>query len=106
MNKTGIVFPHQLFEDNALLASCETIYLIEEWLFFRQYNFHKQKLQHHRASMKFYEDYLLSKGQKVHYIESTDDRNDIRKLIAHFKSEGIAEFHYIDPTDNWLDSRI
>jgi deoxyribodipyrimidine photolyase-related protein len=106
LNKIGIVFPHQLFEDNALLASCETIYLIEEWLFFRQYNFHRQKLQHHRASMKFYESYLLSKGQKVHYIDSTDDRNDIRKLIAHFKSEGISEFHYVDTTDNWLEARI
>jgi deoxyribodipyrimidine photolyase-related protein len=80
--------------------------LVEEWLFFRQYNFHKQKLQHHRASMKFYESFLLSKGLKVHYIDSIDDRNDIRKLIAHFKSEGISEFHYIDPTDNWLEARI
>ena len=85
---------------------CDTIYLVEEWLFFRQYNFHKQKLQHHRASMKFYESFLLSKGLKVHYIDSIDDCNDIRKLIAHFKSEGISEFHYIDPTDNWLDARI
>ena len=56
--------------------------------------------------MKFYESYLLSKGQKVHYIDSTDDRNDIRKLIAHFKSEGISEFHYVDTTDNWLEARI
>jgi len=103
---TGIVFPHQLFEDSPLLSLCDTIYLVEEWLFFRQYNFHKQKLQHHRASMKFYESFLLSKGLKVHYIDSTDDRNDIRKLLAHFKSEGISEFHYIDPTDNWLEARI
>jgi deoxyribodipyrimidine photolyase-related protein len=56
--------------------------------------------------MKFYESFLLSKGLKVHYIDSIDDRNDIRKLLVHFKSEGISEFHYIDPTDNWLDLRI
>lgn len=103
---TAIVFPHQLFEDSQLLAMCDTIYLVEEWLFFRQYNFHKQKLQHHRASMKFYESYLLSKGQKVHYIESSDERNDIRNFISFLKSNGISEFHYIDTTDNWLEARI
>ena len=43
MKKTGIIFPHQLFEENILTSTCDTIYLVEEWLFFRQYNFHKRK---------------------------------------------------------------
>ena len=62
MSKTGIIFPHQLFEQSKLITKCDTIYLVEEWLFFKQYNFHKQKIAFHRASMKFYESYLQSKN--------------------------------------------
>ena len=40
---TGILFPHQLFEESGILANCGTIYLVEEFLFFRQFQFHKQK---------------------------------------------------------------
>ncbi|MFM2358985.1 MAG: hypothetical protein RLY16_978, partial [Bacteroidota bacterium] len=57
-----IVFPHQLFENNPLFLIEGTIYLIEEYLFFKQYNFHKQKIAFHRATMKFYENYLLQNG--------------------------------------------
>ena len=32
--RTGILFPHQLFEHNPLIEKTGTIYLIEEWLFF------------------------------------------------------------------------
>jgi deoxyribodipyrimidine photolyase-related protein len=67
---TGILFPHQLFEENILISRCETVYLVEEILFFNQYNFHKAKIAFHRASMKFYESYLQSKRIKVVYIDS------------------------------------
>ena len=70
MSNTGILFPHQLFEYNTLISTCNTIYLIEEELFFRQYNYHKQKIAFHRASMKFYEDYLQSKNITVVYIDA------------------------------------
>jgi|GEM_PF-6116920 len=30
MNKTGLLFPHQLFEQNILATTCDTIYLVEE----------------------------------------------------------------------------
>ena len=46
--------------------------LIEEFLFFRHYKFHKQKLVLHRASMKYYEGYLLENGVKVTYIDSNN----------------------------------
>ena len=36
---TGIIFPHQLFEENPLLSKCTTFYLVEEWLFFKQFRF-------------------------------------------------------------------
>ena len=102
----GILFPHQLFEQNALAAKCDTIYLVEEWLFFKQYNFHKQKISFHRASMKFYESYLQSNNMKVVYIDSVNVLADVRKLIPHLKSVGITAFEYIDTTDYWLERRI
>ena len=106
MSTTGIIFPHQLFEQNILSTSCTTIYLVEEWLYFRQYNFHKQKIAFHRASMKFYSTYLQSKGIQVVYIDACDALADCRKLIPHLKANGIHSFEYIDTTDDWLEKRI
>jgi deoxyribodipyrimidine photolyase-related protein len=104
--KIGILFPHQLFEKNGLLSKCDTIYLIEEYLFFKQYNFHKQKIAFHRASMKFYESYLQSKKMNVIYIDSTNKLSDVRNLISSFKSKGIKNFEYIDTTDYLLEKRL
>jgi deoxyribodipyrimidine photolyase-related protein len=104
--KVGLVFPHQLFENSWLLTTCHTIYLVEEWLYFKQYNFHKSKLMFHRASMRYYASYLQSHHIKVKYIESNDDHSDIRKLIPFLKSIGIDELAYIATTDNWLEHRI
>ena len=106
MNKTGILFPHQLFEHNPLIQGCKTIYLVEEYLFFKQYNFHKRKIAFHRASMKFYENYLQSNQIKVVYIDSYNALADIRLLIQHLTSAGITDFEYIDTTDFWLEQRI
>lgn len=106
MKKTGILFPHQLFEENVLVNTCQEIYLVEEWLFFRQYNFNKRKIAFHRASMKFYADFLTAKNVKVVYIEAFDDLADIRKLIPFLKSQGVDTVHVIDPTDDWLTRRL
>lgn len=106
MNKTGILFPHQLFEQNTLASTCNIIYLVEEWLYFRQYNFHKRKIAFHRASMKFYENYLQSKKIKVVYIDAINELADVRKLIPYLKTKGVLSFEYIDTTDYWLEQRI
>jgi deoxyribodipyrimidine photolyase-related protein len=106
MSKTGILFPHQLFEQNILASTCDTIYLVEEWLYFRQYNFHKRKIAFHRASMKFYESYLQSNKIKVVYIDAFHELADVRKLIPYLKSKKVHSFEYIDTTDYWLEQRI
>jgi deoxyribodipyrimidine photolyase-related protein len=106
MKNIGIVFPHQLFEKNILLSTCSIIYLVEESLFFRQYHFHKRKLAFHRASMKFYEQYLQSKKVEVVYIEAMDDLADIRTLLPYLKAQGITTFEYIDTVDFWLEQRL
>ncbi len=99
----ALIFPHQLFEENPLIKSGRKTYLVEEYLFFRQYSFHKQKLAFHRASMKQYAQFLEDKGCKVSYIESHKEESDIRKLIPQLKAD---EVHCIDPVDDYLRKRI
>lgn len=66
--KNFLLFPHQLFEDIEKLKGFK-VYLLEVPLFFTQFTFHVQKLIFHRASMKYYQDYLLSHEIDVVYIE-------------------------------------
>ena len=107
MKIINIILPHQLFQDSPLFDNNSTFYIIEEFLFFKQYAFHKQKIAFHRASMKYYANYLREeKKYKVHYIESIKDSSDIRLLIPELKKQGVEHINYIDPTDNWLQKRL
>lgn len=107
MKNIGLLFPHQLFQEHEILQTCDTIYLIEESLFFREFNFHKQKIAFHRASMKAYENYLIEKSVSVHYINSFEDEADIRILLKKLKADkSLKCIHFIDPTDEWLYKRI
>ena len=106
MKKAGIIFPHQLFENILFGNDCDKLYLVEEGLFFSQYPFHKQKLAFHRASMKFYEDYLVSQGKKVMYIDADQRMADVRELIDQLAQNGLRTLEIIDPVDNWLGKRI
>ena len=76
----SLIFPNQLFEKSKLIKNSKKFIIIEEYLFFKQYNFHKQKLLFHRMSMKSYEKFLLAKNS-VQYIDSCNENSDIRKLI-------------------------
>ncbi|RNC86483.1 MAG: cryptochrome/photolyase family protein [Winogradskyella sp.] len=106
MKEVAIIFPHQLFKNSPILGLDCDIYLVEEYLFFKQYKFHKHKIAFHRASMKAYEDYLQSKGKNVIYIEANNDISDIREFIPILIEKGIELLHIINPTDNWLEKRI
>lgn len=106
MKAINLIFPHQLFAESPLINNGEEVYLIEEYLFFKQYMFHKQKLAFHRASMKYYQHFLEKKGIKVNYIESNHPLSDIRKFKEEIKAKNITEINIIDPVDNWLEKRI
>jgi len=106
MKEVNLIFPHQLFEVSPLITNGLPTYLVEEYLFFQQYPFHKQKLAFHRATMKNYAAYLRSKGILVHYIDAIKATSDIRQLIDHLAKQGIQVIHFIDPTDNWLSKRL
>ena len=102
----NLIFPHQLFPESPLLSNGNPIFLIEEFLFFRQYQFHQQKITFHRASMKAYAEQLEAKGLTVHYIDALDKSADIRNFGAILSAKHITEVHVIDPTDDWLMQRL
>ena len=107
MKSINLIFPHQLFKESPLFEIDATVYLVEEYLFFKQYPFHKQKIAFHRATMKRYADFLRKdKNLQVFYIDTTKDISDIRQLIPVLKRQGIKHINYLDPTDNWLQKRI
>jgi len=106
MKHVNIIFPHQLFQDSPIFETSAPCFLVEEFLFFNQYSFHKQKIAFHRATMKRYADYLQEKKIEVHYIESKESISDIRLLIPYLKFNGVEKISFIDPVDNWLQQRL
>ena len=105
-NPVSLIFPHQLFANCPIADGSQAIYLIEEYLFFKQYRFHKQKIAFHRASMKYYQQFLEEKGLKVIYIESGDRLSDIRNFGEEIDRINITEIKIVDPVDYWLEKRI
>ncbi len=106
MNTVSLVFPHQLFSSNPCLHSSNKVVVVEEFLFFKQYAFHKQKLTLHRASMKCYAETLKAKGFSVEYIEAHEDYADVRKLIRELAKAGVEKIVYCNTVDNWLEKHI
>ena len=77
--KSFLLFPHQLFENIEKLKGYR-VYLCEVPLFFTQFTFHVQKLIFHRASMKYYKDYLEQHRIEVIYIEVNAYQNTLEIL--------------------------
>ena len=101
----SIIFPNQIFEKSKLLDESTKIYLIEEYLFFNQFKFHKQKILFHRMTMKSYERFLQKNSFDIKYIDSTEKFSDIRSFIENLDSN-IKSIKIYDPIDNWLSKRI
>ena len=80
-----LILPNQLF-DVKYLPKIEKIILYEHPQYFTKYNFNKKKLLLHRASMKYYMDYLKKKKYNVEYI-------DYNKKI------NLKEYIIFDPID-------
>ena len=70
--KYFIIYPVHLFENINIIKSLnpDLIYLIEDDKYFNSFDFHKSKLVFHRATMKYYKDYLVEQGFKCKYIDS------------------------------------
>lgn len=98
-----VVYPHQLFQ--TIPNDCSVI-LVEDALFFNQYQFHKQKIILHRASMKSYADQLRAIGKDVGYIDAIDARSHTSKLVQWLKVEGVTSISCYDPEDYLLRRRL
>lgn len=108
MNKAEatLIFPHQLFEYHPAVSKDKPAFIIEDQLFFRQYEFHKKKLLLHRASMQFYLKYLRTKKIKVTYVETSSPLASLEKLFSFLHLESIRKIHFCDPADYLLKRRL
>ncbi len=107
MSKSAIlIYPHQLFEHSPALKKDSKVYLIEDALFFKQYKFHQQKLVLHRASMKFYEKFLIKKGFEVVYVNYDDTNSHCAQLIKTLSKQGITHLNMVEVVDNWLMKKL
>jgi len=102
----ALIFPHQLFKEHPAIKFTDTVYLVEEFLFFNQYQFNKKKLVLHRASMQYYAEHLSKKGIKVIYIDAKDELSDIRLLLAELANRKVNHIYYARVADEWLQKRI
>ncbi len=101
----ALVYPHQLLESNPAVSRSNVVFLVEDPLFFSQYNFHCQKLVLHRASMTEFAATCERLGKQVHRIESHEIANssDIGFIL---KKRQVKKVLAIDPTDVWLKTRV
>jgi deoxyribodipyrimidine photolyase-related protein len=102
--RISVVFPHQLYADVSPLQSSAEVVLVEDHLFFLQYPFHQQKLLLHRASMRYYQQYLAQQGLRARYVPLAEA--DLATLFAQWRQQGVTEVHYIDTTDYLLERRL
>lgn len=106
MKAITIVFPHQLFKGHPGIHADSTVYLVEEWLFFNQFNFHQQKILLHRASMKAFEAQLQQRNISNTYIEASDKNSAISVLIATLSKAGCKSIVIAELVDEWLTKRL
>ncbi len=95
MSEVFIIYPHQLFKQITLLKG-KRVLLVEEPLFFKQYKFHIQKLILHRASMKFYENFLKQNSIEVEYFED-------ESYLEIYKDHQVSIY---DVADDWLLKKV
>jgi deoxyribodipyrimidine photolyase-related protein len=106
VNLASIIFPHQLFENHPGLNINSEVFIVEDDLFFKHFNFHKIKIAYHRATMKYYADYLLKKKYNVHYIESSSPLSPLDKLFAYINEKSIKQVYIAEVNDYLLEKRI
>jgi deoxyribodipyrimidine photolyase-related protein len=104
---TYIIFPNQLFELRYFLDTYKpkVIHLVEEPVFFgyreNKLNFNKLKLILHRASMKYYENYLKKNKIEVHYHEFDDVLNSLKSKVK--ASDNLCTFEL---NDHYLEKKV
>jgi deoxyribodipyrimidine photolyase-related protein len=105
-----LIFPHQLFKDHPALKKGRDVVIIEDPLFFGDYKYplkyHKMKLTFHRASMKYYEEYLIQSSYNVFYINYRNLKSDRNFLFSWISKNKYKAIHLTDPDDYILLKRL
>jgi deoxyribodipyrimidine photolyase-related protein len=103
--RVALIYPHQLYEKHPAAALAKCCVLVEDPLFFRQFDFHRQKLLLHRASMKEYATALKNAGKKTQYIKASELQHS-GDIVPKLRRLGAAEVFCVDPCDDWLSRRL
>ena len=101
----ALVYPHQLWEQNPAVSNAKAIFLIEDPLFFTQYQFHAQKLILHRASMTEFAARCERAGKKVYRVEA-HELNHSSEIGSMLQKHKVLKAIAVEPTDEWLKKRV
>jgi deoxyribodipyrimidine photolyase-related protein len=102
MTRITLRLPHQLFEAVPGTEVC----LVEEFRWFREFRYHRQKLSFQRASMRRHAVHLREAGATVKYVETEEETSDVRRLIPVLAGEGVTEIVLADPADEVWSRRL
>ena len=104
-NSAALVYPHQLGENNPAVSQSNVVFLVEDPLFFSQYNFNCQKLVLQRSSMTEFAAHCERLGKQVCRIESHEiaSSDAIGSILKKWQLKRVLA---IDPTDDWLKTRV
>lgn len=104
-----VLFPIDLYNDIQLLKKSKVFLVEEEHYFNRKNRTHgSMKLNilkpiYHRATMRCYYDYLISKGIECQYIEI---RKDWTKIVNHHVDKNNAALNFYDPVDRYIEKKL
>ena len=102
----SILFPNQLFLNLPKEIVSSKIFIVEEYLFFKQYNFNLNKLVFSRLSILEYCLHLKKQGIHFEHIKQDKKKANLKILFQNLKAIGISKLFYIDPVDDYLAEKI
>lgn len=105
MTEAALIFPHQLWLDHPAISENRLLVLVEDPLFFTQFNFHIKKRILHRASMQEFEALLRKRGFQTWYIAS-GPAADTGAVFQALNARNIRIVHLAEPDDYLLERRI
>ncbi len=105
MTSVSLVLPPQLFEEGPPGPVENPVHIVEAGRYFNDFDFHRQKILFHRASMKHYAEKLRGKGREVKYV-SNKDAKPLETSFKELSSEGKSVLFYYDPIDHKLREKL
>ena len=108
--EASLVFPHQLFEQHPALKRGRPVVLIEDPLFFGDFQyplaFHRQKLVLHRASMSAYLERLKEQGYETRVVRYEKEKDVTDQAVRTLASDTTKAIFIADPVDWTLSQRL